>query len=263
MARLSLNTRRGLARARERAPFEPWSRLARRLEAEIEPGQHVTVVGPTGAGKTTLLLEIADMLPDVVFIATKRRDALIADLRRRGWVVVRSAKELRRPRRRSFFDSYFGGAAPSLRLVFWPRPGSTIKATRAAQAAQVGALLDWAHARGRVALAIDEALFVSRNLRLAEELEVVLHEGRSSGISLLAASQRPAWLPPSFFAAPEYLGMFRTTLAGDLKRLNDLGGSLDPKALGYELRRLERHEFALVEPRRQPPRVTRSRVDVD
>lgn len=254
-------TRRGLARARERGPVAPWPQLARRLTAQVVPGEHVTIVGPTGAGKSTVLVEAAEMFPDAVLVVTKRRDELLSGLRRRGWTVVRDMKELRRPRR-VIGERYFGGRAAPLRVVFWPKPGSTIKASRKAQAAQVGALLDWAHARGKVAIGIDEAMYAVEDLRLAAELRTLWHEGRASGISLLAASQRPAWLPKSAYSSPTYLVMFRSNDPDDLKRLADIGGAIDPKPLARDLRLLHRYEFLLVEPRRQPPRVTRSRVDV-
>jgi len=263
-ARLSRTARRGLARAHEReavAPAALWSRLTRRLAAQIEPGEHVTIVGPTGAGKSTVLVELAEMFPDVVLVVTKRRDELLSGLRRRGWTVERDITGLRRPRL-SFVERYFGVRAAPMRVVFWPRPGPTIKATRKAQAEQVRALLDWAHGRGRVAVGIDEAMYAVEDLRLAAELRTLWHEGRASGISLLAASQRPSWLPKSAYSSPTYLVMFRTNDPDDLKRLADIGGAIDPKPLGRELRLLHRHEFLFVEPRRQPPRITRSRVEV-
>jgi hypothetical protein len=264
--RLSLTARRGLARAHERATVAPlvrWSRLARQLSARIEPGEHVTIVGPTGAGKSTVLVELAEMFPDVVLVVTKRRDELLSGLRRRGWTVERDIGQLQRGPRMSFFERYFGEpAAPPMRVVFWPRPGSTIKATRKAQAEQVRALLDWAHNRGRVAIGIDEAMYAVEDLRLAAELRTLWHEGRASGISLLAASQRPSWLPKSAYSSPTYLAMFRTNDPDDLKRLADIGGAIDPKPLGRELRLLHRHEFLLVEPRLQPPRVTRTMVEL-
>ncbi len=168
--RLSLIARRGLARARERAAFTSWPQLARRLEARIEPGEHVTIVGPTGAGKSTVLIEIAEMLPDTVLVVTKRRDELLSGLRRRDWTIVRDVKELRRPWRGSIGERYFGNGPAPLRVVFWPKPGSTIRATRKAQAESVRALLDWAHARGRVAIGIDEAMYAVEDLQLAAEL---------------------------------------------------------------------------------------------
>jgi hypothetical protein len=88
----------------------------------------------------------------------------------------------------------------------------------ASQAEAVRRALDYLYAVGRWTVVIDEALYVAKNLRLAEELEVVWHEGQSSRLSLVACSQRPSWLPKSAYSAPTYLVMFGTNDPEDLKR---------------------------------------------
>jgi len=88
-----------------------------------------------------------------------------------------------------------------------------------------------------------------------------MHEGRSSGLSLVACSQRPSWLPKSAYSAPTYLVMFSTADPDDLKRLADIGGGLNTRELRREIQLLGHYEFVLAAPREQPPVILRSKVE--
>jgi hypothetical protein len=259
---LSASARRGLARASERPPFAPWPELRRELEARWKPGEHASIFGPTGRGKTTIALALVEERDPVVVVVTKRRDSLIGKLVERGWHTVADAEALRKAARGGFIERYFDDGRAPRRLVLWTSPPGSIRARRAAQADEVRRALDYLYAAGRWTVVLDEALYVAKNLRLAEELEVVWHEGRSSGLSLVACSQRPSWLPKSAYSAPSYIAMFGTADPDDLKRLADIGGALDPKPLRRELQLLGRHEFVLVAPREVPAVVLRSRVEL-
>lgn len=249
------------AGAARRAPSAPWRRFFPSFLSGWELGEHVTVLGPTGSGKTTLLVELAEAAPVCVFLASKRRDRLFTELvRRRGWKLVHSAAELRelphvedRAGREVLLKQW-------RHVVFWPRSGASIRATRTGMGAEMRRAFDWAYARGGLALAADETLYLSKELRLGPELETLWHEGRSSQVSLLAATQRPAWIPRSAYSAATYLFSFSTNDPADLKRLADIGGGLEPGQLEREIRLLPRYEFMFAAPRERPPILLRSRV---
>jgi hypothetical protein len=63
------------------------------------------------------------------------------------------------------------------------------------------------------------------------------------------------------YSAPTYLISFATNDPDDLKRLADIGGGLDTKALRREIALLRRHELMLIAPRERPPVLLRSRVE--
>ena len=253
--------------AGERAPVVSWRELRTYLTTHSEQGQHVSVFGPTGAGKTTALTTLCGHPGHrpVVLVATKHRDDLIRTLQRRGWKVCRTLAEVERVCDGSFADRWLRWKDSeqierAALVVFWPTTAASIKRRRAELGEAVGELLDWAYARGDVTIALDEALYVNEDLKLGANLRAIWHEGRASGVSLLAASQRPAWLPKSAYSSPTYLLMFSTNDPDDLKRLGDIGGGLDPRLLRRELQLLDEHEFLFVAPRDRPPWVVRCTI---
>jgi hypothetical protein len=236
------------------------------MGTEWKPGQHVSIFGPTGAGKTTVAVELIEATDtSAVLLVTKSRDRLISDLERRGWTVCRSFHEVRKlaSNRRSFSERMgYGPPRGRVRVVYWPHVGGTIRQRRSQLSELMQEACDWALHRGQMTLAIDEALYAVEDLKLAPELRTLWHEGRSSGVSLLACSQRPAWLPKSAYSSPTYFALFRTSDPDDLKRLADIGGGLDTERLRLELRLLDRHELCFVLPREQPPEIVRTRAQV-
>jgi hypothetical protein len=237
------------------------------LTTEWEQGQHVSIFGPNGSGKTTAMLGLCGHPGHrpVVLVATKHRDDLIRRQQQRGWTVCQTLEQVERACDGTFADRWLRWKEPEqieqeALVVFWPQTAESIKQRRVELGEKVGALLDYAYARGDITIALDEALYVSDDLRLKPNLNACLHEGRASGLSLLVASQRPSWLPRSAYSAPTYLLMFSTNDPDDLKRLGDIGGGLDAKMLRRELQLLDEHEFLFVAPRDRPPWVVRCTI---
>ena len=263
MPPLSTTARRGLARSASRPQLAPWPQLRDELAEHWRPGQHLTILGPTGTGKTTLMLALVERRDPALIIATKRRDAGIRRLERDGWQIVDTVEELRKAARGSFAERYFEGEPRPRRLVLWSSPPGSIRARRKAQAEEIRRALDFAYSSGRWTVAVDESLYLIQDLKLEPEMRALWHEGRSSGVSLVCATQRPAWLPRSGYSAASVLLMFSSNDANDVARLRDIGGAVDPKLLARELGLLRRYEFVCVAPREQPPVVVRSRVTLD
>ena len=266
-ADLSPTARRGLAKAAERAPLVSWAELRKYLATHWERGQHVSIFGPTGAGKTTVLTTLcgAPGHRPVVLVVTKHKDDLIRKLRQRGWKVCSTVDEVERAVDGGFVERWVrfknpDEVAAEARVIFWPDTPESIRARRRELGKSIEDLLDYCYARGDITVALDEALYVAEDLKLGASLRACWHEGRSSGVSLLAASQRPSWLPKSAYSSPTFLVMFSTNDPDDLKRLGDIGGGLDPRMLRRELQLLSEHEFCFVAPRDRPPWVVRSTI---
>lgn len=258
--------REGLERADEASPQVPWELLQPRLEKAWKPGQHIAIFGPNGYGKTTVAVELGEMPPvPTVLLVTKRRDRLISELPRRGWILTRTLEQTRHALERRPGERYFGRRVegPPPRIVFWPAATGGLRQRRTKLRTIVEKLLDWAYEHGELVLIVNEAHFVVRNLRQGEQIEMLLHEARAGGVSLVLESQRPAWLPHSAYSAPTYLVMFATNDRDDLKRLSEIGGAIDPQPLRDELQLLPMYEFLLVSPRSAPAWSLRSRIPHD
>jgi energy-coupling factor transporter ATP-binding protein EcfA2 len=261
----------GLKRAASRPRFLPWpdfrGAFADAWEQGLaQGGQHVTVLGPTGTGKSTLLIALTDLVAEAspkigtIVLVTKRADRVLAGMQQRGWRVVRDAS--RRPEI-SYVKTEAHGRVihpNSRRLIYWPTVSGGIKGSKAQQASAIRRVLDWAYAVGGWNIVADELLWLSDELRLGPELAAIWSQGRSSAISLLGGSQRPAWVPRLAYSSAEYLFEFNTNDKTDLDRLGDIGGGLDKLELRRTIQQLRRYEFAMIAPREPPPIIIRSKV---
>lgn len=260
---MSTRAEREAERASLASPEVPWELLAPRLERAWKPGQHIAIFGPNGYGKTTVAVELGEMAAaPTVLLVTKKRDPLISELPKRGWVLTRTLEQTKRALEPSMGDRWAGRSSSGgpERIVFWPTATGGLKQRAVKLRGIVEKLLDWVYERGQIVLIVDEGLFLIGILRKREELEMLLHEARSGGASIVLLSQRPAWLPLSAYSAPTYLIMFATNEPDDLKRLSDIGGSLDSDQLRAEIQLLPMYEFLLVAPRAKPSWSVRSRI---
>jgi hypothetical protein len=87
-------------------------------------------------------------------------------------------------------------------------------------------VLDWAEKTGNWAILLDELMWVSRNLRLERELEAVWFQGRTQGVSLIGAAQRPTHVPRLAYSQATYFFLWQTADKGDLERLRDISAGI-------------------------------------
>lgn len=84
-------------------------------------------------------------------------------------------------------------------------------------------------------------------LGLGAHLDAVWISGRSRGITLLAASQAPRFLPSSFYEQPTYHAIGRVRDRRAIRRLGEIGGDTD--ILADVVPKLGDHEFLILGPR--------------
>lgn len=242
--------------------FLPWFLSSYRQD------EHVSLLGPTKTGKTTLAREILEARECVIVIATKPEDPVVDKFQEYGYRIQETldiptvetevdGETKRRPHR-----SY-------RRIVLWPRAERdragrwrNIDEMTAYQKAEITKAIEYARRSRRWTLFTDDVLSLAEDLRLGPDLKWYWRNGRSAGLTLVAASQRPAWVPREMYSAPEHLFFWQTRDKNDLERLADIGAGLDKKQLEAVITGLKRYEFLYLAPREHPPVLVKSKVDL-
>lgn len=213
-----------------RVPFKkhvrelPWSQ-----------GEHVLICAPTNAGKTTFSAPIIAKRSHVVNFVTKSYDETFAR-EFKGWERIEK----------------WGPSLGARRVLLWPRKkkGMTVREFVAYQRQVFREALDAIDNEKGWCVVIDESHYMTdpNFLGLASEIAILHHQGRSSGISVVSLTQRPAWIPKIIYSSVSHAYIARTRDVADLKRLADLGG-IDAKELAANVVSLtNRHDFVYVSP---------------
>lgn len=189
-----------------------------------EPGQHVTILGKTGSGKTYLGFQLLNAsistdLPGIVLVM-KPRDSTVE-----GWakkMKLRRTQHWPPPRIRNRVDKPRG-------YVLWPPLGDFDKDDDVLRAEFLRCFREsYAQAARRNgeprAIFADEVVGISMDLGLEKPLKRLWMRGRSLGIGLWAATQRPFDAPLLAYQAPEHLFIAAEPDARNRERLGQIGG---------------------------------------
>jgi len=194
-------------------------------------GEHVTLLGHTGSGKTTLARHIIQKRSHKLIFATKPRDPNIEVFKRDG-----------------FYLSRVWPVDPRIKrnVLFWPKIERTTDI--AAQADAIANCLQSVYRTGGWCLYFDEVRYVTDTLGLQRPLEVIWLQGRALKLSILAGTQRPAWIPREAYSEASHLFLWRSTNRYDLKRLED-ASNVDTKELSPIVRNLPLHDVLYINTR--------------
>lgn len=187
------------------APRVPWDVFLSKY-FRWEQGEHVALIGPTGQGKTTLLTNLLPLHPYVVVFATKPRDDSMSRLIRTGYYPVKEWQRL---------DP---GQYP--RRVLWPDAGqlNSVENQKQVFHSAFGKI----YREGGWTVAIDELWYIDNILKLEMDVKLYLLQARALGISLLAATQRPAWVPLEVYDQSTHLFFWRDNDETNLRRLSGI-----------------------------------------
>lgn len=207
-----------------RIPRVKWSRLRWFFIDQWQPGEHLSVIGPTGSGKSYVAVDLLKARASrrnahVLALATKRRDETMTDL---GWPIITEWPPT--------WDQREGR-----RLILWPPYGKA--STDVARKKQIFTdALDAVLEEGGWTVYLDEAVYFTETLRMRPILDEYWNTARSAGITVVAASQGVSWVPRAALTQQQWLIAFRFSdeetladvarVAGSRNRYRDVLGSL-------------------------------------
>jgi energy-coupling factor transporter ATP-binding protein EcfA2 len=194
-----------LARMSREAPRVPWDEFMH-THFRWRQGEHIGLIGPTGQGKTTLLTQLLPLHPYVVVFATKPKDESMQRLIRTGYYPIQRWQSLdpqKFPRR-----------------VLWPDASALNSDTH--QSNVFHDAFAKIYREGGWTVAIDELWYVINILKLDRDVKTYLLQARALGISLLVATQRPAWVPLEVYDQSTHLFFWRDNDENNLRRLSGI-----------------------------------------
>jgi hypothetical protein len=214
--------------------FRPW------FDGLWEAGDHVALVGMTKSGKTTLARQLLRMRDFVVVFGTKSRDdALYAPLEAQGFV------------RKSKWDPWEWEQSGERYVIFAPplnlsgRGQGGVKQAMTEQAEAFRAALLEVYEAGGWCCYFDELRYLSDDLGLARELNLLWLQGRSLGVTMMAATQRPRSVPLNMFEQATWTFLWRVSDREDRRTASEKTGVLAPVVFETAAR-LPRNEFVCV-----------------
>lgn len=205
-------------------PRVPWDEFIRD-ELEWRAGEHFAMVGPTGQGKTTMLQNILPLHPFVTVFATKPRDESMDRLLANGYIKMDRWRSL--------------DAKIYPRRILWP--DATSIHAEVLQKEVFAYAFEKIYREGGWTVAVDELWYIVNVLSLSREIRVFLLQARALGISLLCATQRPAYVPLEVYDQSTHLMFWRDNDETNLKRLGGLSSN-NAGLIRYTVSNLERYQ---------------------
>lgn len=174
------------------------------------------MIGPTGRGKTEALIRLLERRRFVIFLGTKKRDETQQRLTRMGYVTIHDAAQIE----------------PDIhqRIILRPKFPSTATAKdlRAHHHVIFRDGLMRAFRQQNWTVAVDEARYVCDFLGLTDEMNLLLLQGRSQGNSVVAATQRPRFIPLEFYDQASHFFMWRDNDEQNVARVSQMIGQHKP-----------------------------------
>lgn len=194
-----------------------WREVIRRVDALWKPelAPHHSILGQNGSGKTHLIVHglLPLCLDDKVCILDSKGDDPV--LRASG---AKSVRTLPSNLKRVTFDDNQPKSA-------WYRLVISDDIGRAQD--QVGATLERIYREGNWVVIIDETRAISDprspGLGLQPQLDRLWLRGRSRGISVIAATQAPRWVPSSFYDQCQFVWCSRIRDERAHQRIMEIG----------------------------------------
>lgn len=215
----------------EEIPFLDWDSFL--AQFEWTQGEHVALIGPTGSGKTTLALSLLPLRKYVVAVGTKPRDKTLENLQRsRGFTRIKE------------WESLDPTVHP--KRILWP-DARRLDAAKDQRDAILRGLIR-IYKEGGWCVYIDELWFIIHTLGLEKVIRIYLQQSRALDISLVVATQRPAFVPLEVYDQSTHLFFWRDNDERNLKRISGISW-LSANLVRGAVARLAKHEVLYINTR--------------
>lgn len=210
---------------------------------DYEPGQHVTILGPTRDGKTQLAFDLLDRTatPQLPFAALVCKpnggDATVARYARK--FKVKTVRDWPPPLPLPF-------TKPRRGVVVWPKYNTKQLDWTEWNQHRVfeTCMADAFDKRNRIIFA-DELAWIAKELGLARRTSHIHMQGGGLGVGLWACSQRPVDIPRHAYSQAEHMFMSRDRDRDSRKRYTEIGG-VEPHLIYHNLDRLRKYEWLYI-----------------
>lgn len=214
-------------------------------------GEHLTAIGPTKSGKSTLVRLLMRearenrTLPWQVLLKTKTKDEVMDAFKRERFVEIPEWIV-------SDADAY-----PRVILAPALRNGADSKPEQREAFRQA---LVSIHNQGGWLVYADEFKHIAKYLSLAEDSELLIHQGRSAGITFVTSLQRPRHVPLMAYDQATHIFMWESRDHNIRERLSEISGRVNPDLVEIVVGELSEHEFIYVNP--MTGRIVKSEVEL-
>lgn len=237
-------------------PRVPWADFFARWR--WNQGEHLTIVGPTGTGKSTLMRAVLQKRyaagGAVCVFGTKTEDRTLSRWQKGDGLTRVPEWPPRWPGR--WWDRPRDDAW-SRRVMLWPEIETTEDVRALADTFRHA--LDSMFVQRRWCVGIDELWYQSAEMGLDHELKSWWSQGRSAGLTLVGATQRPVDIPLLAYNSATHLFLFGDNDERNLARISGLGG-LPPREIRATVEALPFHDVLYVNTRERVYLRTRAPV---
>jgi hypothetical protein len=210
--------------------FLPW------LDQNWEQGEHMLICGTTGSGKTRLESQVLECRDYVVVFAVKRYDD-----------TLKVFLEDPLPTMRHKYKKYttWPPLYSHTHVVLWLRPMKLDDIPQ--QRIQFKEALQRVYLSGGWCVALDDAGYASGFLKAAEDMGILLNQGRSSKLSIVPVVQQPhsviAKLPSESLRQTRHKIFFDYSKnKTEVKSCAEIVG-IEPREMEYLMRQLPKYGF--------------------
>lgn len=210
-----------------------------RMALTWNQGEHVLVTGGTGSGKTRLARELDEIRIKrggyvVVFVCKTLPDETITRYygKRDGWVRWKTWQKRPSPTER--------------KILLWPAvEGKSYAEATAIMRREFQKALHGIQKAGKWTVHIDEGLFFTDPafLGFRNELGMMYSLIRAGRGTLITLAQRPAHLPVTIYPNITHAFVGQASELSDVKRLADMDGRENSRALQRRISELGKHDF--------------------
>lgn len=202
-------------------------------------GEHMAMIGPTGQGKTNLAMQLLPLRQYTTVFATKPRDKTL-DMFIEGF----GYKKLTDWKPQYISDRW---VEKYPKRILWPN-ATSLRQSRVNQTKVFAPALSDLFGMGSWCIYFDELWWMSFILKFQEDTKIFLQQGRSMELSLVCATQRPAWVPLEIYDMSTHLFFWADNDRANLNRISGIG-SFNSDAIRLRITTLRKHEVLYINTR--------------